>query len=261
MKELGELIRGAREQKGVSLDEACAATRIRRRYLGAIEDGEFRGFPGPAYVTGFLRNYAVYLGLNPEEILQTYHTMAPVATTTINLGPATTVGVERLRRRSRKRLTWSCAGILMFLIVGLGIEQYAARHPAGGAQPPISSVGLLPSHPPSKARIQSTSGFPPVGVHLPPRSARKHRNRKQARIGILALRTAWIRVAIDGKQVYWGPLYAGSYHHWSGKRIELATHRGTAFRLHVDGELIGRISPHPGRVRGVATPSGWQRTR
>jgi hypothetical protein len=51
----------ARERKGVDLYRAERDTKIRARYLAALERGEYRELPGPVYVKGFLRNYALYL--------------------------------------------------------------------------------------------------------------------------------------------------------------------------------------------------------
>ncbi len=66
---LPEVLHAAREQKGVDLYRAERDTKIRARYLAALERGDYRELPGQVYATGFLRNYAVYLGLDPEETL------------------------------------------------------------------------------------------------------------------------------------------------------------------------------------------------
>ena len=44
-------------------------TKIRARYLGALERGDYKELPGAVYTKGFLRNYALYLGLDPDEVL------------------------------------------------------------------------------------------------------------------------------------------------------------------------------------------------
>src|SRR5712691_9468563 len=66
---LPERLYAARERKGVDLYRAERDTKIRARYLGALERGEYRELPGSVYTKGFLRNYALYLGLDPDEIL------------------------------------------------------------------------------------------------------------------------------------------------------------------------------------------------
>jgi cytoskeletal protein RodZ len=66
---LPERLLAARERKGVDLFRAERDTKIRARYLAALERGDYRELPGAVYTKGFLRNYALYLGLDPDEIL------------------------------------------------------------------------------------------------------------------------------------------------------------------------------------------------
>src|SRR5829696_2036640 len=60
----------ARERKGVDLYRAERDTKIRSRYLGALEAGDYSELPGAVYTKGFLRNYALYLGLDPDEVIR-----------------------------------------------------------------------------------------------------------------------------------------------------------------------------------------------
>jgi cytoskeletal protein RodZ len=65
---LPERLLAARERKGVDLFRAERDTKIRARYLDALERGDYAELPGAVYTKGFLRNYALYLGLDPEEL-------------------------------------------------------------------------------------------------------------------------------------------------------------------------------------------------
>ena len=67
---LGERLVAARERKGVDLYRAERDTKIRMRYLTALERGDDRDLPGAVYTKGFLRNYSTYLGLDPDEVLR-----------------------------------------------------------------------------------------------------------------------------------------------------------------------------------------------
>lgn len=64
-----ERLTTARERKGVDLYRAERDTKIRARYLAALERGDYRELPGAVYTKGFLRNYALYLGLDPDDVL------------------------------------------------------------------------------------------------------------------------------------------------------------------------------------------------
>lgn len=70
MSDIGGTLRNAREELNISLAEAEAATRIRARFLQALEENHFDSLPGEAAVRGFLRNYASYLGLDPLPLLE-----------------------------------------------------------------------------------------------------------------------------------------------------------------------------------------------
>lgn len=69
---LGEVLRAAREAKGVDLVRVERETKIRERYLAALENGDYRDLPGAVYTRGFLRNYGAYLGLDTEYLLDLY---------------------------------------------------------------------------------------------------------------------------------------------------------------------------------------------
>lgn len=72
MESIGKLLKQAREKSGYNIDQAARETHISRRYLRALENEDFSVFPGETYTIGFLRNYAEYLELNPEEIITLY---------------------------------------------------------------------------------------------------------------------------------------------------------------------------------------------
>lgn len=74
----GEMLQAAREKKGVDLYRAERDTKIRAKYLAALEQSDAEELPSPVYTMGFLRNYALYLGLDPEEVLTRWKSEAVV---------------------------------------------------------------------------------------------------------------------------------------------------------------------------------------
>ena len=78
MGQLGELLKEARQNKGGSLEEIEEELRIRKKYLQALEEEDFSIMPPEVYIKGFLRNYAIYLGLDPEEVRTLYYKERPV---------------------------------------------------------------------------------------------------------------------------------------------------------------------------------------
>src|ERR1035437_3386514 len=65
---VGDRLRDAREAKGVDLFRVQRDTKIRSKFLAALEDGDFADLPGDVYARGFLRNYASYLGLDADDV-------------------------------------------------------------------------------------------------------------------------------------------------------------------------------------------------
>jgi cytoskeleton protein RodZ len=69
---VGTILREARNRRKLELSEVEAATRIRFRYLRAIEDEEWDVLPGGFYTRGFIRTYASFLGLDGDRLVEDY---------------------------------------------------------------------------------------------------------------------------------------------------------------------------------------------
>lgn len=117
---LPERLAAARERKGVDLYRAERDTKIRARYLAALERGDDRDLPGTVYTKGFLRNYAIYLGLDPDEVLAQWHIEHgdPRAAVTEIAGP-------RPLTAPRPGLTFS-PGILVAALLTLAVLAFFA---------------------------------------------------------------------------------------------------------------------------------------
>lgn len=77
MSEIGEILKKAREKKGITIQQAEEETKIRTKYLLALEEENYDQIPGKVYVRGFLNNYASYLGLNSQELLESLKQVLP----------------------------------------------------------------------------------------------------------------------------------------------------------------------------------------
>jgi len=75
--ELGTRLKEARLSKGYSLDDLQEITKIQKRYLIGIEEGNYSIMPGSFYVRAFIKQYADAVGLDAEELLETYKSELP----------------------------------------------------------------------------------------------------------------------------------------------------------------------------------------
>jgi cytoskeletal protein RodZ len=69
---LGKQLRAVRRTAGLSLDQVEMATKIRRKFIQAIESGSYDEFPAEVYLRGFLENYAQFLGFPADQVLTQY---------------------------------------------------------------------------------------------------------------------------------------------------------------------------------------------
>jgi cytoskeleton protein RodZ len=126
MPEIGETLREARMRAKIDVSEVESRTKIRAKYLRALENEEWGLLPGPTFVRSFLRTYADYLGLDSKLLVEEYRLrhehpseldLAPIAPN-LNLGPE-----RRASRISPPRLSrgWivglSVVAIIALLIV------------------------------------------------------------------------------------------------------------------------------------------------
>lgn len=72
MAKIGSKIQETRLRKGLTLERIADDTNISIRFLSKIENDDFSGFPGEPYIVGFIRNYAEYLGLDPDVMIARY---------------------------------------------------------------------------------------------------------------------------------------------------------------------------------------------
>jgi cytoskeletal protein RodZ len=115
---LGEVLRAAREAKEIDLIRVERDTKIRERYLSALERGEYRELPGAVYTKGFLRNYGAYLGLDPEYLIDLYRleTSAMAAERPIAAAPPRPITVRR--RRTFVVTPGAVAAAILTILVG-----------------------------------------------------------------------------------------------------------------------------------------------
>ncbi len=100
MEGIGGILREARERKGATLDQIEETTKIKKRYLLALEHEEWDRMPGKVYAKGFLRTYARYLGLDEHALGDMYElAVRETAKVQANAGPAPAVAPEAPRRR------------------------------------------------------------------------------------------------------------------------------------------------------------------
>lgn len=164
---IGEQLRSARTSRGIDLEEVEAETKIRQRFLRAMEEDRWDVLPGPAFERSFLRTYAELLGLDAEALVDEHRRgeesqePAPEAVKQITL-PG-----RRAPRKLRPGRSAAIAGIVVavvlatLLVIGLvgepGEEAGEPGRAAGRATPKDSQREEAPREPPARATLRLTT--------------------------------------------------------------------------------------------------------
>ncbi len=119
MESLGQKLRETREQHNFSVEQVARDTHISKQYLEALEQEDFSMIPGETYIIGFLRNYAEYLSLNPEELVALYKNIQ------IQEQP---LPMTELLDRSRPKSSARIIVLLVIILAVLGAGGYLIFH-------------------------------------------------------------------------------------------------------------------------------------
>jgi cytoskeleton protein RodZ len=119
MPEIGDQLRETRMRNRIDISEVEAATKIRAKYLRALENEEWDLLPGPTFVKTFLRTYADYLGLDARNLVEEYRARyeRPSAQELTPFG--TNIGARRARPRRPVPAPWMA--VLAGIVVLLGV--------------------------------------------------------------------------------------------------------------------------------------------
>jgi cytoskeleton protein RodZ len=168
MPEIGEMLREARMRKRIDMTEVESATKIRGKYLRALENEEWDLLPGPTFVKTFLRTYAEYLGLDPRLLVEEYRQRYERPSTQ----DLTPFAASRGRGRARRRRMAGMGPI--FVIVGcvavlLGALYALGRFGEDDSEPP----------PPNQVREEEPAATPEAEGGSEPETERPRRVRLQ----------------------------------------------------------------------------------
>lgn len=227
MSELGARLRQAREAQGLSLAQASVDTRILQQSLVALEEGAYQRLPSDVVIRGFIRNYAGYLGLQSDELIELYRRERG-ATDKIRIVPATRP------HTSRSYVFPSFLGIF-FVTAALVVLAYVVTNAADGLLSERSGALGAPATatipPPSPLPSATAGPAPALGRPTPPRpTANLAGTGSPAGLGptagpsstpaapiVVEVRipnqrgneSSWLRVQADGNTIYEGVMNAG----------------------------------------------------
>lgn len=117
MSDLGQQLKEARLAKGLTLDDIQEMTKIRKRYLEAIEAGDYKVLPGSFYVRAFIKTYAEAVGMDAEELLNEHRDQVPTPAPEPTMEPV--IQKRRSSRHQAERNTKMLSTTLMWSFFAL----------------------------------------------------------------------------------------------------------------------------------------------
>jgi cytoskeleton protein RodZ len=234
--EIGTTLREARVRRKLTLQQVEEDTKIRVKYLQAMENEDFDVMPGSTYVKGFLRTYATYLGLDARIVLDEYGS---------RLGPRDEHepfgGSSALRPRvHRRRNTLLFVAVLCLLVLAVLYALGLGREQAQEAPPTRPEALGIESPSPSPEASPATTPTPsPTAAKVPPNQVRI-----TARDG-----DCWLRVrrgGADGAIAFEGVVPKGTTRVWQAEVLWVRIGSPSVIGIRVGGEVqppIERAGP------------------
>jgi len=230
---VGSKLRDARESQGISLEDIAKSTRIPLRQLHNIENSDYEKLPAPTYSTGFVKAFALAVGLDGPETAAAFREEINYRSTGQSTGDYfEPTDPARVPPRS---LAWIAAGIAILLIIGyalwrsgmFGLDADDRARMAAGTDAPTASES-------TDAGTGQTTAAP-----APPPT--------QGTVMIEATDTVWLRIyELDsGDRIYEAELQAGETYEIPSDAVQPAirTGRADALRVTVAGRAVDPIGP------------------
>lgn len=160
MFEIGSSLREARERRGLSYADVELGTKVRSRYIKALEDERFDILPGPTYTKGFLRAYADYLGLDGNLYIDEFNSRHhdPRRDPEREIYPRSKARTQRRQRRESNLVMIALAGLVaVSALVFLALTDGGSPH-ANLPIPPASTTKSTKTNPPNTGGTSTHTG-------------------------------------------------------------------------------------------------------
>ncbi|HEY9077233.1 MAG TPA: RodZ domain-containing protein [Anaerolineaceae bacterium] len=271
---IGRQLQETRVTLGLSLADVERFTKLRQRYLQAIEDGKFDDLPSPVQGRGMLSNYARFLELDSEKILLKF--ADGLQRQRLERNPDL---MERTQKSKNKKVTppgffgrvitpdlLIGGGVILFLVAFIlwGASRVTNMNLAKTEEPPPSISKVLIST--TTAMVNESTNTSKVtrvaGTPVPQRTALATAtlppiNTAPLQVYIVAQQRAWMRVIVDGKTAFDGRIITGNAYPFSGsKQIEVLTGNAAAIQVFFNQTDLGTIGVQGQVVGLVFTPKG-----
>jgi len=264
-KKIGELLQERRQAMGASLADVEGATLIRSAYLEAIEKGDYGAIPGEIYLKLYVKSYASFLGMDPQQAAsmlekemaeaqseEPKQPVLPPSETSMDKRMLHRIRMEQKRRQAARRRTLTTA-LAIFLLAAVVLVAYIAFGGLLGKDEAIPgetapAQGAQTAHETQEAPAVTAETEVQEAPALP---------KSQHTLRISFSDNCWIRAYADGKKAFEGILKAGDSLDLSGdKGIWVRIGNAGATSLNYNGEDLG-VPGVARKAMDIAFPAGY----
>jgi cytoskeleton protein RodZ len=246
---IGAALRDAREAQGRTLDDAARSLRARATQIAALEAEDFASFGGEVYARGFLKSYAVDLGLDPAPILETYRDAYGEPEFV-----SSSVASGSMRANVRQRTTrpaW-IAWVLVAVVVLAGLAVVGTL--TGGSRTP--EVAGEPTSPPAAPAEPDEPEAEPEAPEPEP-EPEPEPTVEGVEVVLTLEDASWMRVIVDGVPIVEQTMPAGETLRYVGEReVQIRFGNAGGVRAEVNGEDLGAQGARGAVVEVLFTPDG-----
>lgn len=244
---IGETLVEARKRLGKTVKEVEFDTKIRAKYIEALEADDFTKLPSDIYTQGFLKTYAQYLGLDPEPLLQQYKGMYA----TPNYDDLATLS-SNMRVETKKKPVWliaviaagSVAAVFVLLLIWGAVAQNMAKEPKVRIETinPRKTIDTVVAG----ATTSTTEKRAPKKIVSTTTTTTKPLNTVEADSGDeVAVKLtgiedqgSWVKVTVDGEKKYIGVIEDGVSKLFEGESITVRIGNVTGLEVMLNGKKV-----------------------
>lgn len=252
---VGEALAHAREERGLSVEDVSAATRIRGTLIRAIEADDFSHCGGDFYARGHIRSIAHVVGVDPEPLVATFDKAfggAPVP-----VAPTQPMDTDLSERTERRRPNWRAAMVVALVVVcGIAGAEFALssgeQSPSAEPRLPVTQESSVPPTDRPTSKPSSPAPAPTGAVAVVPRD----------QVTVLLRVTGdatWLSVKnAAGQALFEGLLHRGDSKQFADKSaLHLVIGNAPAVQLVVNNHEIGAPPAQGNVARLTFTPSDF----
>ncbi|WP_341526480.1 RodZ domain-containing protein [Nostoc sp. UHCC 0302] len=236
---MGAQLLALRQEQGLSLEQVVMLTKIPRRLLQAIEEGNFNDLPEPVYIQGLLRQFADALGINGTKFASTF----PISSQQAN--PKFTGKTPRLGQLRPIHLYFLYIFLIVCTVNGLSqLLNNATLQVSNSQNSPDSEKEYVVK--PEAAQAQESLKVKPVSDNL-----NSLKETQAVQIGVTLKASSWIRVIADGKTEFEGTLPEGTHRTWKAQeQLTVKTDNAGGVLMSVNQEKAKEMG-EPGKMEEI----------